>query len=160
MSYTVTLREIIPSDLPHFFEYQRDPEAYYMAAFTPRDPNDRATFDSHWARIMADDTVINRTILVDGVVVGSVVSFMMFGEREVGYGIDKAYWGQGITTAALRLFLDTVVSERPLHAHAAKDNVGSIRVLQKCGFVITGYMTSYAEARGKEIEEAVLVLEP
>lgn len=159
MAYTVTLREIIPSDLPLFFDYQRDPDAHYMAAFTSRDPNDRGTFDSHWTRIMADDTVINRTILADGVVVGSIASFIMFGEREVGYGIDKAYWGQGIATAALSLFIKEVVTERPLHAHAAKDNFGSIRVLQKCGFVITGYMTSFAEARGKEIEEAVLVLE-
>ncbi len=159
MSYTVILREIIPTDLPVFFDIQRDPVAHYMAAFTPRDPNDRGTFDSHWARIMADDTVINRTILADGVVVGSVASFIMFGEREVGYSIDKAYWGKGITTAALKLFLEEVVTERPLHAHAAKDNFGSLRVLEKCGFRIIRYDMGFAEARGKEIEEAVLVLE-
>lgn len=159
MSYSVTLREVIPADLPLFFEFQRDPDAHYMAAFTPRDPNDRATFDSHWVRIMADETIVNRTILADGVVVGNIASFMMFGEREVGYGIAKAYWGKGIATAALRLFLDTVISERPLHARAAKDNLGSLRVLQKCGFVVTGYEMAYAEARGKAIEEAILVLQ-
>jgi len=50
------------------------------------------------------------------------------------------------------------VTMRPLHARAAKDNVASIRVLQKCGFVVTGSDRSFATARGMEIDEAILEL--
>lgn len=40
----------------------------------------------------------------------------------------------------------------------AKDNLASLRVLQKCGFVITGEDQGFANARGAEIEEYVLTL--
>ena len=48
--------------------------------------------------------------------------------------------------------------ERPIYARAAKDNFASLRVLEKCGFTITGYNKGYANARAAEIEEATLEL--
>ncbi len=154
---TVTLRDVIPSDLPIFFDMQRDPEANYMAAFTSRDPSDRQAFDVHWAKITSDDTVINRTILYNGEVVGNIAKFIMFGQPEIGYWISKKFWGKGIATQALKAFLE-IVTIRPLYAAAAKDNAGSLRVLQKCGFVITGYGRAFSEARSAEIDEAYLEL--
>jgi RimJ/RimL family protein N-acetyltransferase len=157
MSDTIILRAVTESDLPVFFEQQRDPDANYMAAFTSRDPNDRDAFMAHWARILADATNTNRTIAVDGAVAGNIASFLLEGEREVGYWLGKPYWGRGIATAALRAFLDEI-TVRPLHARAAKDNVASLRVLQKCGFTITGEGSGYAGARGAETEEYILTL--
>ncbi len=154
---TVTLRDIIPSDLAVFFVQQQDPEANYMAAFTSRDPSDRQAFDLHWIKIMSDDTTINKTILYNGEIAGSIAKFIMFGQPEIGYWIGKEFWGKGIATQALKAFLE-VVAIRPLYAAAANDNLGSLRVLQKCGFVITGYGQAFAEARGAEIEEAYLEL--
>lgn len=157
MPNIVTLREILPSDLPIFFDMQRDPDANRMAAFTSRDPNDRPAFDAHWVKIMNDSTVTLRTILYNGEIAGNIASFIIFGQLEVGYWIGKEYWGKGIATQALAAFLK-IVTLRPIYAAAAKDNLGSLRVLEKCGFVITGYDTAYAEARGQEIEEALLEL--
>jgi RimJ/RimL family protein N-acetyltransferase len=45
-----------------------------------------------------------------------------------------------------------------VHARAASDNVGSLRVLQKAGFTIIGTAISYANARSAEIEETILRL--
>jgi RimJ/RimL family protein N-acetyltransferase len=70
-------------------------------------------------------------------VVGNVVSWRDGSERLVGYWIGRDHWGKGIATAALTSFL-RVVEERPLHARVAKHNVGSIRVLEKCGFAMSG----------------------
>jgi RimJ/RimL family protein N-acetyltransferase len=53
----------------------------------------------------------------------------------------------------------TLVQVRPLHARAASDNIASLRVLQKAGFVIVGTEYSYASARKREIEETILRLE-
>jgi RimJ/RimL family protein N-acetyltransferase len=80
------------------------------------------------------------------------------GEREVTYWIDRAYWGQGIATQALRALL-AEVPERPLYARAASDNAGSLRVLEKCGFRVVAAARGYATARGAEIDETVLMLE-
>ena len=46
-----------------------------------------------------------------------------------------------------------------MYARVAKDNLGSQRVLQKCGFVIIGEDKGFANARAQEIEELLLVLE-
>jgi RimJ/RimL family protein N-acetyltransferase len=48
---------------------------------------------------------------------------------------------------------------RPMHAHAAADNAGSIRVLEKCGFRITGHDRGFALARDAEIDEVALRLD-
>ena len=153
MTSGVTLRDVADDDLPVFFEFQRDPDANRMAAFPPRD---REAFAAHWAKIRADATVTIKTVLLDGQVAGSVVSFEKFGQRLVGYWLGKPYWGRGVATAALAQFLghDTA---RPLHARVAKHNVASIRVLEKCGFTVCGADT-FSDATGQECEELILVL--
>ena len=126
----IRLRKVEPGDLPLFFAHQQDTEAAALAAFASRD---RAAFDQHWAKILADDASLIRTVVVDGEVAGNVLSFTREGEREVGYWIDRAYWGRGVATAALSAFL-RLEQTRPLHAGVAKHNAASLRVLQKCGF--------------------------
>jgi RimJ/RimL family protein N-acetyltransferase len=134
MPNDIRLRDVTEADLPIFFEHQLDPEATQMAAFPSRD---RDAFMAHWAKILADPTLAKQTILVDGRVAGNIGSWEQSGEREVGYWLGRNYWGQGVATKALALFLDQVTA-RPLYAHVAKHNVGSRRVLEKCGFLICG----------------------
>jgi RimJ/RimL family protein N-acetyltransferase len=54
----------------------------------------------------------------------------------VSYWIGREFWGRGVATAALAALV-AEVKERPLHALVAEHNVGSIRVLEKCGFVLS-----------------------
>jgi RimJ/RimL family protein N-acetyltransferase len=153
------LRDVLEDDLPIFFEYQLDPQANHMAAFTSKDPTDRDAHMTHWRRIMADATTINRTIVYGGQVVGSVSSYEDEGRPEVTYWIGKAYWGRGIATEALLDFLAHVNQVRPIYARVASDNFGSRRVLEKCGFVNIGESKGFANARGEEIEELLLELQ-
>jgi RimJ/RimL family protein N-acetyltransferase len=154
---TITLRDAIDSDFPIFFDQQRDPEAVHMAAFVGRDPNNRELFDAHWEKCRADPAIVMRTILWEGQVVGSVAKYEMFGKPEITYGIAREHWGKGLATAALTEFLGQIKT-RPLYAHAAKDNVASLRVLEKCGFKITGEEQAFAMARNQEIAEISLEL--
>ena len=53
------------------------------------------------------------------------------------------------------------MSERGRHvdaARVAKENLGSIRVLGKCGFEVTGEARGFANARGERVEELLLSL--
>jgi RimJ/RimL family protein N-acetyltransferase len=158
MTHDLQLRPVVDDDLPIFFDQQLDPDANYMAAFTAKDPTDRAAFMAHWRRILAAPTVMIRTIVVDGAVVGSVLSYEEDGRPEVSYWLGKPYWGQGIATRALAAFLADVNQARPIYARAAQDNAGSLRVLTKCGFVISGEDKGYANARGADVEEYLLAL--
>ncbi len=147
------LRDVDESDLPILFVHQRDPEANRMAAFPPRD---REAFLAHWGKILRDETVIKKTIVVDGQVAGNVVSFESSGQRLVGYWIGKEFWDKGIATRALVAFLG-YEKARPLHARVAKHNIGSIRVLEKCGFIVCGE-DKFSSSTGDEIEELIMQL--
>ena len=154
----ITLRPVSPDDLVVFFLNQMDWEANQMAAFTARDPKDRAAFDAHWEKIMGDDNIIIRTIVWDNRVAGHVLSYVPEDTPEVSYWLGRQYWGRGIATGALDQFLTTANTIRPIYARVAKDNIASLRVLQKCGFKVYDTFRSYANARGQEIEELALVL--
>ncbi|HLZ20926.1 MAG TPA: GNAT family N-acetyltransferase [Ktedonobacterales bacterium] len=159
MTSDVLLRDLSEDDLPIVFEQQLDTAANYMAAFTASDPVDHDAFMAHWSRILADDAIIKQVIVFDGQVVGNIASFEQQGEREITYWIGRHYWGKGIATSALNAFLRHVTA-RPLYARAAKDNIASLRVLEKCGFTRVGEGKGYANARGKEVEEWILLLGP
>lgn len=140
MSGTVLLRDVTQDDLPIFFEHQRDPEATQMAGFPSRE---REAFMAHWAKVLANPDNDTQAILFDGVVAGNIVSFTQDGEREVGYWLGREFWGKGIATRALTAFLEQIMTRpqhapqhAPLHAHVVKHNIGSRRVLEKCGFVL------------------------
>ena len=148
------LRDVTEGDLPVFFEHQLDPEANRMAAFPARD---RSAFMAHWTRILGDETITKKTVLLDGQVAGSVVSFEQDGNLEVGYWIGRRYWGRGVATAALSAFLG-LVRARPLYARVAKHNVASIRVLEKCGFEISGEESGPSDFPGEEVEGFILKL--
>lgn len=152
---TVVLRDIVDDDLAVFFEQQLDATANRMAAFTAKEPTDRAAFTAHWAKIRADETILIKTILFDDQVTGYVTSHRWFGEPEVSYWLGKEYWGRGIATQALAQFLRQQ-PVRPLYARAVKDNIASLRVLEKCGFVVCGEDKGFANARGEEVEELIL----
>ena len=76
----------------------------------------------------------------------------------MGYWIGKEYWGRGIASIALAEFL-LLQNSRPLYAHVAKHNKASLRVLEKCGFTITGEDKISSEAFDEDVEEFILKLD-
>jgi RimJ/RimL family protein N-acetyltransferase len=155
MTNDIQLRDVLETDLPVFFEQQLDPEATQMAAFPARN---REAFMTHWARILADEAVLVKTILYNGSVAGNIVCFLQLGEREVGYWLGKEYWGKGIATHALMEFLK-LIETRPLYAHVAKHNIASKRVLEKCGFTVEAEDRFFSQVFGENINEYILRLD-
>jgi RimJ/RimL family protein N-acetyltransferase len=151
----VALREVRDEDLRTLFEQQADPEASAMAAFPSRDFD---AFRAHWSKVRAEPTVVNRCVLEDGKVAGRIDAFDFEGRRLVGYWYGRAFWGRGVATEALRLFLE-VERKRPLHALVATSNAGSVRVLEKCGFVREEERVGAALGGGPPVPEFVMRLD-
>jgi RimJ/RimL family protein N-acetyltransferase len=129
----VTLRAVDESDLPLFFEHQNDPGAQAMVGLPSRD---RDGFFDHWHKIMAKETILLRTILFEDQVAGYLCSFVKEeDEREVGYQLGREFWGKGIATRSLELFLP-LIPTRPLYGVTPTHNIGSQKVLTRCGFVL------------------------
>jgi RimJ/RimL family protein N-acetyltransferase len=150
----VLLRRVEDRDLDVFFDQQADPLAVEMAAFPDRDKDQ---FAAHWANVRADDTLVVRTIVADGVVAGNIGSWPENGQQLLGYWVGREWWGRGVATQALALLVDEM-SIRPLYAHVAVHNVGSIRVLEKCGFRRDPGQEAKAPASDDGIQELIFVL--
>jgi RimJ/RimL family protein N-acetyltransferase len=155
--HDVRLRAIGDDDLDTLFELESDVAGSDMIAFLPRVPGDRAAFDAHWTRIRADPDTLTWIIEADGRFAGYALSFLMHGERQVGYWIVRELWGRGIATAALRVLL-AQVAERPLWGSTVSDNLGSQRVLQNGGFVFDHVERTQAPRRKAEVDEYVYKL--
>tara|TARA_R110002072_G_scaffold42064_19_gene118525 strand:+ start:110756 stop:111259 length:504 start_codon:yes stop_codon:yes gene_type:complete len=154
----VSIRRAVPADLPALYRQQLDADAVAMAVVYARDEQD---FAAHWDKNFANPSVAAMVIelQVDGqlTVVGHVTRFWIADEGFVGYWVDKAHWGKGVASRALELLLE-MVDERPLYARAASSNVGSIRVLEKCGFDLIRHEMSEDDGKYPVCEEAFMVL--
>jgi len=153
MPTVVTLRAVASADLPVFFEHQLDPEATRLAAFPSRE---REAFMAHWTRILANPDCVALTIVHDGRVAGNIGAWTDVETRErlVGYWLGREFWGRGIATAALSQFCDYETT-RPLTARVARHNSPSLRVLKKCGFVLSGE-DRFTDPDGQTHEEFIL----
>ena len=127
-----------------------------MAAFLPSDTNDRAAFLDRWFTILSNPRITARTIQLEDVAVGHVVSYPEGDQLHVGYWIGKRYWGRGLATQGLALLLEAL-GPRELHACTASENLASARVLQKNGFTQSGTRIAYAAALDREITELLWV---
>ena len=157
VNHKVKLRKTEKSDLELLFQFQLDKEANYLAAFTSKDPTDKKAYFEKFTKILNDPTINNQTILVDETIVGSIAKFEMKGDTEITYWIDRNFWGKGIATTALENFL-SIENTRPIFGRVAFDNLGSQKVLEKCGFVKIGTDKGFANARQKEIAEFIYKL--
>lgn len=147
----IALRPTKIDDLEILFQFQMDKEGGFLAGFMPKDPTDKTAYLDKYIKLLNDPSINNQTITIDNIIVGSVAKFVMEGDAEVTYWIDRKMWGKGIAASALRIFLG-METTRPIFGYVAFDNYGSQRVLEKCGFVKIGTEVSFANARQTEIE--------
>lgn len=83
----------------------------------------------------SDDFIIER----DGRVIGKAGFFRL---PEVGYILHPDHWGQGLASEAVGAAIDHVFATRDvdtLTADVDPENQASIRLLERCGFVRTGF---------------------
>ena len=144
------LRAVTDADIPVLFEHQLDPAAHQMAAFSTQKNWDE--FLAHWQKVRSNDQNLMFAIEVDDEVVGVVGKWMWDADDELTYWIDPKRWGLGLATRAVELFLQRY-HRRPIFAHCAADNLGSIRVLERSGFIQHEQLRGFAPARNAEIDE-------
>lgn len=154
----VSLRALREDDLPTMFEIQLDDTAQHLAAFTDdKTARDRDAYLQKFRKILANDAIVTKVVEIGGEIVGSVAAFPVEGDTEVTYWIRKDWWGRGVATAAVAALLDEV-TVRPVYGRVAEDNLGSVRVLERNGFVLVGSEDAFASARQATITELIFKL--
>jgi ribosomal-protein-alanine N-acetyltransferase len=149
------LRSLQPGDAPSLFAIQGNPEAmrYTHCAPSLDDCARRlqAFEESRAANGLAPWVVLDRT---DDRVLGwgglAVDPFDPGWGIEVLYFFDPACWGRGYACELVRAALDHAFGPLALaavDACAMAENLASIRVLQKCGFVLLRHEPALARQR-------------
>lgn len=154
----VWLRDVVESDLERFVELPPEPAGEQQVGTTPPETGEKETYWSFWHGPLGDPGVLKKSILYQGQVAGYLLYFNQFGEQEVGYWLRRDFWGRGIATQALRLFLQEITA-RPIYGRADQHNLASIRVMEKCGFRRYGLRQGYSRRQGQEVIEVFLRLD-
>ena len=81
--------------------------------------------------------------------------------KEVGFVLAKDYWGRGIMTETLKVFIKYIFDNFPVQAITAScflDNPASERVILKCGFKFVCEIDHFAKQLNKTIPTKSFIL--
>lgn len=150
------LREFNEGDASYIAKLANDRDVWINLRDRFPHPYELAHGEAFVARAAAEDPPSNLAICVDNRAVGSIG--LILGKdiervsAEIGYWLGKPYWGRGITSVALAAATNYAIEQFGLlrvFAIPFADNIASIRVLEKAGFVREGFMKQSAFKDGK-----------
>ncbi|MBO4493836.1 MAG: GNAT family N-acetyltransferase [Ruminococcus sp.] len=147
------------SDAEDAFEWRSDPEVNRFMPY-PCD-TDIVSLRQRIEEWIAEKDKFALELRETGKVIGDIS--LEWNEKdkayEIGYNINRSFWGRGYATEAVHGLLDWATVELEAHdftAFYAKDNGASGRVLEKCGFR-QEYIGRYSRNDGSEVFEAAFV---
>ena len=115
-----------------------------------------------WINTGCKDNALSKAIHVGNQFVGSVGVYLREREyahtAELGYWLSPQFWGRGIATEAVNRFVEEVfetTSITRIFNPVSAPNTASIRVMEKCGFVLEGTLKQAILHDGKLIDEMV-----
>lgn len=135
----VLLREFLPRDQEVFCSLQEDQDVGQFVDWLPRTryQAEVAFWDALEQQVMPIRSRFFYAVEVDSIVTGSVgFTLLSGGSADCGWFLRKNFWGKGIGTKAVALLVEDafVKGISKLRASARSQNIGSIRVAEKCGF--------------------------
>jgi RimJ/RimL family protein N-acetyltransferase len=139
----VRLRSIERDDLPRFVEWFSDPEVRrHLLLYLPFSlAQEERWFENLLGRLERQTDVLLAIETADGVHIGNLgLHSIDWKNRSAELGIaigEKAYWGQGYGTDAIRTLLGLAFREMNLHRiflRVDTDNARGIRCYEKAGF--------------------------
>lgn len=133
------LRYLQESDINHLESLESDPE---VKKYFPDGPRDRTTTEAMIKRFISlqDDKGLPH-FMIFNLDSGEFMGRVGFGltednEIEVGYVLHQKFWGMGVASEAVSAMLQYAkehIKSDYIIAYADVGNVGSTRVMEKCG---------------------------
>jgi RimJ/RimL family protein N-acetyltransferase len=163
MQRMITLRKFELSDIPRLVALANNPAVsrYLKDSF----PYPYTEQDASWWVNEGCKDGVHRVIEKDGLFVGTIGSVIGAGEKckqySLGYWLGEPYWGQGIVSEALAIFLAEVFKTTDVERFQAwvyEDNIASMKVLEKAGFHKEAVLKRALYKEGKFFDEHVYAL--
>ena len=143
----IRLRPYSIADIPHLatLANNKNVSRYLVYTFPYPYTEQDATW---WVSTGAQENgAVTKVIEFNDAFVGSVGIQPQIGWKshsaEIGYWVGEPYWGKGIATEALRQMTRIGLEDlgyQKLFAPVLAPNVGSMKVLEKCGYVREGIL--------------------
>lgn len=160
------------SDVPDLYRYASNPEvALYVSWHAHTRMDESYRFIARMEKMMEEGKLIEFGIYPKevGHIIGTIglMPKPSSPRAEVGYCIDKPYWGRGLVSEALQAVIQYGFTLEHIHrieAIADETNIGSWRVMEKCGMERDALMKNYFydERHENPLRNAVLysILKP
>ena len=130
-----------------FLNWAQDPEVTKYMTWNPHQSIDETKYIiNRWIKEYEVPNTIRFAIALksSGELIGGIdVVEMIDNKPVIGYCLSKKYWNQGIMTEACTALIRHIFSlgYKEILISAVDKNIGSNRVIQKCGFVFTHQVT-------------------
>lgn len=155
----LTLRPLAMADAPALHPWMADAE---VMRFWSTLPHKELSETEAWVRIsveaQADGTAHDFAVLHDGKLVGRMAFWQ---GAEIGFFFDPATRGLGFASEALKAMIayafDTLGFDE-ITADVDPDNEASLRLLERNGFIRTGFAKDTFEIGGKSFDSVYLAL--
>lgn len=155
------LRQIRKTDARSMLKYLSDKDVMEHYGLLPFQTEEEALDEIAWYdSIFAEKTGVRWGITIKGVdeVIGSF-GFLNYvaqhSRSQIGYELDKQFWGKGIASEAIEAILEYGFGEMNLQRIEAliePPNVASCRLVERTGFIKEGLLRSY-EFNGKKFDD-------
>jgi len=153
---SVSLRKFTAADVKASAKWFGDDEVTFTT------PNASLRSDEELERYFAVTVAPHpwyRLICVNGVPAGAIYLTMganaHAARADLSYILAKEFWGKGIVTQVTKLAVQAGFQEFGLariQAYTMTTNIGSQRVLEKCGFQREGMLRNFVKLRGDLID--------
>ncbi len=158
------LRKITIADASKLFTIWSDPDVTRFMNITPFTNEKQAIEMITYLNQLAEDKQAIRFSIIHKVnnqLIGSCGFNLLDFENqktEIGYDIDKAYWGKGYAPEAINALVDTAFTTLNLNRVEAKvepENVNSIKVLEKLHFTFEGTLRQTEKSKGRFVDLSI-----
>ena len=141
----VTIRQWVSTDLPNLVLYANNINIWNNLRNYFPTPYTEADAIAWLEKTIDASPIVNLAIDIDGQAIGGIGlilnSDVYVMSAEIGYLLGEPFWGQGITTEAVRQMVDYTFYYYDivrLYAEVFEINKASMRVLEKNGFYLEG----------------------
>ena len=140
----ISIRKLTLEDAITTFEYSPNHEnTYYMlnAPFLSIDET-KEFFSRRIAEYESDNPgYLSFAVVYNNIHVGEVFASIFAGEADIGWIIDKRYWGKGMATCGAKWLIEYLKNEyeiKHLVAYCDERNKASKRIMEKLGMQFVG----------------------
>ena len=140
----ITIRKFTLDDVATTFAYSSDFENTHLMLMVPHKTIEETR--DFLAKGIAEyekenPEYLSFAVCLDGVHIGEVFAYLSEKEADIGWLIDKRYWGNGYATEAAKLLVEYIKTE--LHrtdivAYCDARNIASQKVMKKIGMEFVG----------------------